>query len=82
MTRIHFAADHGGYARARALEARAVAAGSVSSARLHQLDLHETLPEVSIGLLIPRQRALTPAAQQLIDALMANAAGSLEQGRP
>lgn len=27
MTRIHFAADHGGYALARALEARAVAAG-------------------------------------------------------
>lgn len=64
------------------LAPRAVAAGSVSSARLHQLDLHETLPEVSIGLLIPRQRALTPAAQQLIDALMADAAGSLEQGRP
>lgn len=52
------------------LAPRAVVSGSVLSTMLHQPTVRDELPALSIGLIIPRRRALTPAAQHLLDALM------------
>lgn len=60
------------------LAPRAVVANSTLAPKLYQPRLREELPAVSIALIIPRQRALTPAAQHLLDALM-EAAGDVGQ---